>query len=56
MNWTLAEQYYVGEEDGFEVANEAADLEVQEKMKTKALFEQNLSKLSSSAGAAKDDE
>ena len=56
VNWTLAEQYYVGEEDGTEVANEAADLEVQEKMKTKALFQQNLSKLSSGAGAANDDE
>ena len=56
VNWTLAEQYYVGEDDGLEVANEASDHEVQGKMKTMALFQHNLSKLSSGAGAANDEE
>ena len=50
VNWALAEQYFVGDDDQFEVANEAADNEVQEKLKTKALFQQNLSKIVSGGG------
>ena len=50
MNWALAEQYFVGDDDQFEVANEAADNEVQEKLKTNAIFLQNLSNIVSGGG------
>ena len=50
VNWTLAEQYYLGDDDMAEVSNDAADLEVQEKLRTKALFQQNLNKLAGGGG------